>query len=61
MSLNKLEFRMAIPVVTREYTRGSCSTSSKPKRLPPFREIRLNSQALGAEPFRVPNQTIKEL
>ena len=60
MWLNKLEFRMAIPVVTQEYTPGSCHNSIKPKRLPPRHEMRPNAPELGAEQFHVPNQTGKE-
>ena len=60
MSLNKLEFRTVIPAVTPEYTPGSCCNSRKPRRLPPHRETRPNSPALGAEQYRVPNQTRKE-
>ena len=55
MSLKNLEFRMSIPDVTREYTPGSCHSSTKPKRLPPRCEMRPDSTALGAEQFRVPN------
>ena len=60
MSLNKLESRMAIPTVTREYTPGSCRNSRKPMRFPPRREMRPDSPALVAEQFRVPIQTRKE-
>ena len=60
MSLNKLEFRMATPAITREYTPGSCHNSSKPMRLPPRRKMRPDSPALGAEQFHVHNQTGKE-
>ena len=58
-SLNKLEFRMAIPAVTREYNPGSCRTSRNPMRHTSRREMRPESPALGAEQFRVPNQTHK--
>ena len=60
MWLNKLEFLMAIPTVTREYTSGSCRNSRKPMRLPPLCEMRPASPALGAEQFRAPNLTRKE-
>ena len=60
MPLNKLEFRMAIPALTREYTPGSHRKSRKPMRLPPHREMRPKSPALHAEQFRVPNATPKE-
>ena len=60
MSLNNLEFRMPIPALTREYTPGSCHNLRNHMRLPPLREMRPDSPALGAEQFRVPNQTRKE-
>ena len=60
MSLNKLEFRMAILAVTREYTPGSCRNSRNPMRHPHHWEMRLDSPALHAEQCRVPNQTVKE-
>ena len=53
-------FRKAIPAVTRKYTPGSCCNKRNPMRHPPWREIRPESPALGAEKFRVPNQTRKE-
>ena len=58
--LYQVEFRMAIPAVTREYTPGSCCNSRNPMRHPPRRELRPESPALGAEQFRVPNHTRKE-
>ena len=60
MSLNKLEFQMDIPTITGEYNPGSCRNSTKHMRLPPRRERRTDSPALGAEQFRVPSQTCKE-
>ena len=51
---------MANPAVTREYTPGICRKSRNPMRHPPRREKRPESPALGAEQFRVPNQTHKE-
>ena len=60
MSLNKLEFEMAIPDVTWEYTPGFCRNSRKPMRLPPRRKMRPASPAFHAEQFRVPNQIRKE-
>ena len=48
------------PLVTREYTPGSCPNSRKTMRLPPRREMRPDSTALCAEEFRVPHQTQKE-
>ena len=58
--LNQVEFRMAIPAVTREYTPGSCRNSRNPMRHPPRREMRPESHALGAEQFPVPKQTHME-
>ena len=51
---------MAIPAVTREYTRGSRSNSRNPMTHTPRREMRLDFPALGAEQSRVLNQTGKE-
>ena len=51
---------MAITAVTREYTPGSCCNSRNRMSHPPRRELRPESPALGAEQFRVPNQTRKE-
>ena len=51
---------MAIPAETREYTPGSCRNWRNPMRHSPWREIRHESPALGAEQFRVPNQTGNE-
>ena len=39
---NKVEYRMAIPSVTREYTPGFCLNSRNPMRHPPRREMRLD-------------------
>ena len=58
--LNKVEFRMAIPAVTREYPPGYCRNSRNPLRHHPRQEMRPESPALGAEQFRVPNQTFNE-
>ena len=60
-SINKLEFRMDIPAVTREYTPGACCNSRKPMRLPTRHEMRPDSPALHAEQLRFPNETYKEL
>ena len=60
MSLNKHEFWMSIPIVTREYPPGSCCNSRKTMRLPPQRGTTPDSPALRAEQFQVPNQTRKE-
>ena len=51
---------MFIPALTREYTLGSCCNLRIPMRHTPRREIRPKSPAMGAEQFRVPNQTCKE-
>ena len=58
--MNKVEFRMAIPAVTREYSPGSCRNSKNPMRHHLRQEMRPESNALGAQQFRVPNQTRKE-
>ena len=58
--MNKVEFRMAIPAVTREYTPGSCRNSRNPMTHTPRREMSLDFPALGAEQTRFPNQTGKE-
>ena len=59
--MNKLEFRMDIPSVTREYTPGSCRNSRKPMRLPPRHERRPHSPALHAEQLRFPKKHIRSL
>ena len=58
--MKQVEFRTAIIAVTREYTPGSCCNSRNPMRHPPCWELRPESPALGAEQFRVANQTRKE-
>ena len=58
--LNKVEFRMAIPAVTRECTPGSCRNLKNFMRHPPRRGMRPESPALGAEKFHVPSQTPTE-
>ena len=58
--LNKPEFQMAIPAVTREYTPGTCRNSRKLMRLPPRLKMRPDSPAFRAEEFHVPNQRRKE-
>ena len=58
--MNKPDFQMAIPAVTREYTPGACRTSRKLMRLPARRKMRPDSHELRAEEFRVPNQTHNE-
>ena len=54
--MNKLEFRMDIPAVTREYTPGSCHNSRKPMRLSNPCEMTPDSPALCPEQLRFPNQ-----
>ena len=51
---------MGIPVVTREYTTGSCRNSRKHMRLHPRHEMRPDSPTLHAEQLCFPNQTHKE-
>ena len=51
---------MAIPAVTREYIPGSNRNSKNPMRHPPRQKMRPESPEMGAEQFRVPNQTRKE-
>ena len=58
--MNKLEFRMAIRAVTREYTPDSCRNSKNPVTYTLRREMSLDFPTLGAEQSRVPNQTGKE-
>ena len=59
-SLNRVEFRMAIPAVTRKYTPGSCRNSRNRMRHPPRWEMMLDSLALHGEQSRIPKQTGKE-
>ena len=58
--MNKVEFRMSIPAVTREYTPGSRRNLRNPMTHTPRREMKLDFPALVAEQSRVPNQTGKE-
>ena len=58
--LNKVNFQMAFPAVTREYTPCSCRNSRDLRRHFPHQEIRLDSPALRAEQSRIPSQTRKE-
>ena len=58
-SLNKVDFRIAIPAVTCEYTPGSCRNSRNRMRHPPCLEMRLDSPALHAEQSRIPNKRRK--
>ena len=58
--MKQVEVRTAIPSVSQEYAPGSCCNSRNPMRHPPRWELRPESHALGAEQFRVPNQTCKE-
>ena len=55
-----MQLRTSIPAVTREYNPVSCCNSRNPMRHPTRQELRHESPALGAEQFRVPNQTCKE-
>ena len=48
-SLKKLEFLMAIPGVTREYTPVSHRNWRKTMRLPPLGEMTLDTPALHAK------------
>ena len=52
---------MAITAVTREYSPGSCRNSKNPMRHSPRREMKHKSPTLGAEEFRVPNQSLWSL
>ena len=58
--MNQVEFRMAIPAVTREYIPGTCRNSRNPMRHPPRWDMRLDFPAMPAEQNRIPNQTRKE-
>ena len=58
-SLNKPEFQLVIPAVTRQYTVGACRNSRKLMRLTPRRKMRPDSPAFCAQEFRVPNQRRK--
>ena len=58
--MNKLEFRMYIPAVTREYSPGSSRNSRKPMSLSRLCEMRPDSPALHSEQLPFPNQTRKE-
>ena len=60
MWLNKQNFLMATPTITREHTPGSRRNSIKTMIFPARREMRPNSLALLAEQFLVTNQTGKE-
>ena len=51
---------MAIPAVTREYIPGSYCNSRNPMRHHLRLKMRAESPALGAEEFRVTNQTHKD-
>ena len=59
--MNKVELRMAIPAVTREYTPGSCRNSTNPMRHSPRREMRPKYSALGAEQFVFPIKHVRSL
>ena len=51
---------MAVSAVNREYILASCRNSRNSMRHPDRQEMRPKSPALGADQFRVPNQTRKE-
>ena len=53
--MNKVEFGMATPALTREYTPGSRRNLRNPMTHTPRQEMRLDFTALGAEQYRVPN------
>ena len=59
-SLNKPEFQMAIPAVTRVYTPGACRHSRKLMRLPPHGQMWPDSPDFRAEEIHDPNQRWKE-
>ena len=58
--LNKVEFRMAIPALTREYTPGSRRNSRNPMTHTNRRETSLDFPAFGAEQYSVLAPTGKE-
>ena len=60
MSMNKQNFLMTTPAITREHTPGSRHNSRKTMRLAARCEMRPDSPALHAEKFLIPNQTGKE-
>ena len=53
--MNKVEFRMTIPTVTREYTPGSRRNSRNPMTHTPRGEMRFDFPAFRAEQYRIPN------
>ena len=53
--MNKVEFRMNIPAVTREYTPRSGRNSGNPMKHTPRWEMRLDFPAFRAEQYRIPN------
>ena len=60
-SLNKPEFQMAIPAVTREYTAGDCHNWRKLMRLLPHHKMRLDSLAFHAEESVMPIRDVRNL
>ena len=52
--MNKVEFRMAIPAVTREYTPGYRRNSRNTMTHTPRQEMRLDFPAFRAEQYRIP-------
>ena len=54
-SLNKVEYRMAIPAVTREYNPRFRRNSRNPMTHTPRQEMWLDFPAFHAEQYRIPN------
>ena len=59
--LNKPEFQMAFPAVTREYTPGACRNSGKLMRFRPRCKMRPDSPAFHAEEFHVPIKDVSNI
>ena len=55
MFLNKVEFRMAIPAVTREHTPCSRRNSRNRMTHTPLWEMRLDFPAFREEQYRIPS------
>ena len=53
--MNKVEFRMSIPAVTRESTPGSRRNLRNPMTHTPSWEMWLDFPAFRAEQYRIPN------
>ena len=58
--MNKMEFRMAIPAVTQEYTPFQRRNSRNQMTHTPRREMRLDFPAFRLEQYRIPNETRKD-